>query len=125
MVYSSKIINHKDLRYSCNIGLSTVVIKKKILKNNYFPNISTKEDYALWIKLSKKISFMGYNKFLTKWRKTKDSLSSNFFLKFQNLYYIYRNVFKKNLFLSVISIFVYSFFYVRKSLSSRIKYLAQ
>ena len=68
---------------------------------------------------------MGYNKFLTKWRKTKDSLSSNFFLKFQNLYYIYRNVFKKNLFLSVISIFVYSFFYVRKSLSSRIKYLAQ
>ena len=30
--------------------------------------------------------------------------------KFKNLYLIYRNVFKKNLFFSVISIFVYSFF---------------
>jgi teichuronic acid biosynthesis glycosyltransferase TuaG len=125
LVYASKIINHKDLRYSCDIGLSTVVINKKIIKNNYFPNFSTKEDYALWIKLSKKISFMGYNKFLTKWRKTKDSLSSNFFLKFKNLYLIYRNVLKKNLFFSVISIFVYSFFYVQKSLYSRIRYLAK
>ena len=125
LVDASKIINHKDLRYSCDIGLSTVVINKKIIKNNYFPNFSTKEDYALWIKLSKKISFMGYNKFLTKWRKTKDSLSSNFFLKFKNLYLIYRNVLKKNLFFSVISIFVYSFFYMQKSLYSRIRYLAK
>ena len=125
MVNASKIISHKDLRYSCDIGLSTVVIKKKIIKNNYFPNISTKEDYALWIKLYKKINFMGYNKFLTKWRKTKDSLSSNFFLKFKNLYLIYRNVLKKNLFFSIISIFVYSFFYVQKSLYSRIRYLAK
>lgn len=125
LVYASKIINHKDLRYSCDIGLSTVVIKKKIIKNNYFPNISTKEDYALWIKLSKKINLIGYNKFLTKWRKTKDSLSSNLFLKFKNLYLIYRNVLKDNLFVSVISIFVYSFFYVQKSLSSRIKHLVK
>jgi teichuronic acid biosynthesis glycosyltransferase TuaG len=125
LVEASNIINHKDLRYSCEIGLSTVVIKKKILKNNYFPNISTKEDYALWIKLSKKITLVGYNKFLTKWRKTKNSLSSNFFLKFKNLYLINRSFFKDNLFFSVFYIFIYSFFYVSKSLSSRAKCLVK
>jgi len=125
LIKAKKIINYKDLKYSCDIGLSTVIIKSKIIKNNYFPKISTKEDYALWINLSKKISLLGYNKFLVKWRKTKNSLSSNLFLKFKNLFLIYRNFFKQNFLMSIIFIFIYSLFYVKKSLSSRIKYLVK
>ena len=39
---------------SCDIGLSTVMINKNLLKKNKFPNIKTKEDYVLWLKILKK-----------------------------------------------------------------------
>ena len=41
---------------SCDIGLSTVILEKKIINdlNVLFPNIKTKEDYVVWLNLSKK-----------------------------------------------------------------------
>jgi len=49
-------LNYNDLLKSCDIGLSTVLLKKKLLDNFVvcFPNLKTKEDYVLWLKLSKK-----------------------------------------------------------------------
>ena len=41
-----------DLIKSCDIGLSTVMIKKTHLKTNKFPNLKTKEDFVLWLKTS-------------------------------------------------------------------------
>jgi teichuronic acid biosynthesis glycosyltransferase TuaG len=125
LVDAPKIINYNDLKYFCNIGLSTVIIKKKFLGKNYFPDISTKEDYALWLILSNKKNFIGYNKYLTKWRKTKGSLSSNFFLKFKNLYFINKNYLKNNFIVSIFFILIYVFLYVRKTVLSRIKYLVK
>ena len=49
-----KKIYYKDLLRSCDIGLSTVVIKKKIIKNCKFSNMKTKEDYLMWLNLIKK-----------------------------------------------------------------------
>ena len=47
-----KKINYKELLKSCDIGLSTVIIKKDILKNNnFFCKLKTKEDFKLWLKL--------------------------------------------------------------------------
>ena len=66
-----------ELLHSCDIGLSTVVLEKKVLGNLKFPNIKTKEDFVLWLNLSKKIPIRGINKTLTKWRKLDNSLSSN------------------------------------------------
>ena len=46
--------NFDELLKSCNIGLSTVVINKKLLHKKFtFPELKTKEDFVLWLKLVK------------------------------------------------------------------------
>ena len=46
-------LNYFDLLKSCDIGLSTVMVKKKlILKHKLFPSLKTK-DYVLWLKFQK------------------------------------------------------------------------
>ena len=86
----------EDLLYSCDIGLSTMMLKKNIFsKNIRFPNIKTKEDFILWLNiLKKKIPILGYNKKLTYWRKLDNSLSSSTFQKLFDgfkVYYVYMN----------------------------------
>ena len=62
----------------CKIGLSTVILKKKVLKTGLgFSKLTTKEDLYLWLQLSKKYDLTGYNKVLSSWRKLNNSLSSN------------------------------------------------
>ena len=58
-------ISFDELILSCDIGLSTVMLKKKLFnnKNFYFPNIKTKEDYVVWLKLSQNgVKMKGINK---------------------------------------------------------------
>ena len=47
-------LKFEDLLKSCDIGLSTVIIDRKVLKNidKPFAPLKTKEDYVLWLKLS-------------------------------------------------------------------------
>ena len=48
-------LKYDDLIKSCDIGLSTVIMKRKLFNNFFkFPNLKTKEDYVLWLKLAKK-----------------------------------------------------------------------
>ena len=54
IIKAPKIITYQNLLFSCDIGLSTVMINARLLKKEKFPNLKTKEDYLLWIKLSKK-----------------------------------------------------------------------
>ena len=56
IIKAPKIITYQNLLFSCDIGLSTVMINARLLKKEKFPNLKTKEDYLLWIKLSKKKS---------------------------------------------------------------------
>ena len=88
-----KIITYKYLLKSCDIGLSTVIIKKKLMINYKFPNIKTKEDYVVWLKMIKKLNkIMCFNKYLTFWRNTPNSLSSSLIQKLKDgftLYYKY------------------------------------
>ena len=74
----------KDILLSCDIGLSTVIIKKEVFKNSdlRFPKLKTKEDFVLWMNLIKKnYKIYGLSKKLTKWRKLELSLSTSFFQK--------------------------------------------
>ncbi len=90
---SKKILYFKDILNSCDIGLSTVMIDLKFLKKNNFkfPKINTKEDYILWLRILKKISYIkGLNKNLTNYRKRKNSLSSNIIVSIVNGYNVYR-----------------------------------
>ena len=66
----------KELLKSCDIGTSTVMIKKNLINNDVkFAPLKTKEDFVLWLKLLKKnIKIYGLNETLTFWNKSKSSL---------------------------------------------------
>ena len=67
---AKKSLNYNDLLKSCDIGLSTVIFHKKLLKIAYFPIIKTKEDYALWLSFARNnIHIAGINKYYSSWRK--------------------------------------------------------
>jgi teichuronic acid biosynthesis glycosyltransferase TuaG len=86
-------VDFQKLRKSCDIGLSTVMVKKDIF-NNYeyqFADLKTKEDYALWLKLARdKIIMKSIKQNLTSWRKSKNSLSSSVIQKIIDGYKVYR-----------------------------------
>ena len=65
------------------------MISSKIKKEISFPNLRIKEDYALWLRLSKKYKIYGINSFYTKWRRLNDSLSSSLFAKLIHAYLVY------------------------------------
>lgn len=97
------LLDFQKLRNSCDIGLSTVILKKKILKNqeHKFAKLKTKEDYVLWLKLAKTgIKLFGLKKILSSWRKDKNSLSSSTFQKIIDGYKVYRIYLRYNVFMS-------------------------
>ena len=74
------------------------MLRKKILnKNLKFPKLQTKEDFVLWLNLSKKIPIIGINKTLTKWRKLDNSLSSNTLQKIKDGFKVYNKYMNFNL----------------------------
>ncbi len=95
IIYKYEFIDYKKLLYSCDIGLSTVMIRKKIISDNLFPNLKTQEDYVAWLRLTKD-DYKAYNlkDILVTWNQVNNSLSSNFFQKLIdgfNVYKIYLN----------------------------------
>ena len=117
----AKDMNHKLLLSSCNIGLSTVIMKKEIITNKIkFANINTKEDYVLWLKITldnKKIFALKNN--LTKWRKLNDSLSASKIQKLYDGYLVYRKYMNFSLAKSFIRLLLLSFNYGLKELRDK------
>jgi len=109
-------LNYESLIRSCDIGLSTVMMKKKLF-NSYckFPNLKTKEDYVLWLKLAKKkIVLYGLNIVLTQWRTTNNSLSANSIQKIFDAFSVYNKYMKFNFLKSCQSVFLLSLNYIIK-----------
>jgi len=117
----AKDMNHKLLLSSCDIGLSTVIMKKKIITNKIkFANINTKEDYVLWLKITlhnRKILALKNN--LTKWRKLNDSLSASKIQKLYDGYLVYRKYMNFSLAKSFIRLLLLSFNYGLKELRNK------
>ena len=91
------------------------MIKKSLLKKNFFAKTKTKEDYILWLKLSKKgVIFFALEETLTSWRKLNDSLSSSVIRKLIDGYYVYRVFLKQSIVKSFLSLFILSFNYIKK-----------
>ena len=104
-----------DLIKSCDIGLSTVMIKRCYLNNNKFPNLKTKEDFVLWLKLlSKNIKIYGINKNLVLWNKIENSLSSSLIQKFLDGFKVYNYYMKFNFLKSFYYLFLLSLNYLKK-----------
>ena len=117
---SNKKICYKELINSCDIGLSTVMILKDVFKISDFKDIKTKEDYALWLELSRKgEKFVCLEKSLTLWRKLKNSLTSSFRDKLINGFLVYYKFEKKNLLLSLFLVINLGLHYVKKTINQK------
>jgi len=112
----AKKLNYFDLLNSCDIGLSTVMVKKTlILKHDLFPNLKTKEDYVLWLKISKSgILFEGIKKSLTIWTDRKNSLSKSSFQKIKDGFKVYYKYEKFNFLDSLFRVLILSINFLRK-----------
>ena len=123
---NGKMIGHRNATYSltfeklllsCDIGLSTVICKKKLFDNEnyFFPKIKTKEDFVVWLKLLKDgVEVKGLDKNLTSWRKLNNSLSSSSLQKIFDVYKVYRYYLKFNIFKSFMHLFLLSINYLIK-----------
>ena len=88
---SNKSLEYTALLRDCSIGLSTVMLDSTIIKNKLkFANLKTKEDFVLWLKISKTTNIVGLGQFLSYWRDTKNSLSKNIIQKILDGYRVYR-----------------------------------
>ncbi len=96
-------ISFNDLIKSCDIGLSTVLLKRNIFSEDCkFPKLITKEDYVLWLNIAKKkIDFYGLNEKLTCWRKLNNSLSSSTFQKLEDGFKVYNEYMGYNKYISL------------------------
>jgi len=104
-----------DLIKSCDIGLSTVLIEKEVLGSNKFPDLKTKEDFVLWLKLlSKNIRIYGLDKELAIWRKNNNSLSSSLFQKIFDGYKVYNVYMKYNMIKSIYYLLCLSINFLKK-----------
>lgn len=113
---SKKNLEYKDLLKSCDIGLSTVMLRSELIKNKLlFPKLKTKEDYVLWLNISKQIGTLYFLKdSLTYWRKLNNSLSSDTIQKLQDGFKVYNQFLKFNFFESIIKLLNLSFNYILK-----------
>ena len=108
-VRTPKILFYDNLLRECPISCSSVLMKKKVLKKFKFKNLKTKEDYLLWLKLSKRnVKMLAINKNLTFWRKTSNSLSSSVVQKFKDAFLVYNKHLKFNFIVSIILILLLS-----------------
>lgn len=117
-VPAKNFLTYSDLLKSCDIGLSTVMIKRCLLKKFKFSKIKTKEDYLLWLQISRnKIMVYGIKKYLTLWRKSKNSLSSNILQKIKDAYNIYHKYEKHSFIEALYRIIILSFFSYKKKIN--------
>jgi len=89
----------KELLKSCDIGLSTVIIKKDLISSTIkFPTLKTKEDFVLWLKLLENNNrIYALDEYLTFWTKSHNSLSSSTFQKLSDGFKVYNKYMKFNL----------------------------
>ena len=104
-----KEVSYKSLSEKCYIGLSSVVVKAKILKKHKFPKLKTQEDFGLWLKLIRKgYLFQPINKVYMSWRKNKNSLSYDTKQKIFDAFRLFYRYENKNLISSIYSVLILS-----------------
>ena len=102
--------DYKKLLFSCDIGLSTVMMSRKLIsKTCKFPKLKTKEDFVLWLLILKRnIKIGALNKNLTTWRKLDNSLSSSIYQRLKDGFTLYNKYMKFNIIKSFLYLFILS-----------------
>ena len=92
------------------------MLKKYIINETCkFPNLKTKEDLVLWLKLSKNIHLYGIDIPLMQWRKLNDSLSSSVFQKLKDGFSVYKNFLGFNSLKSLFYLIILSINFLKKN----------
>jgi len=111
----AKDLTYQELLKSCDIGLSTVIIKKNLIKKNLFPKLKTKEDFVVWLKIAKQIKLLrGFKEILCSWQNTDNSLSKSSIQKILDAYRVYKFYEKFNTLKSIYSVILLSINYFNK-----------
>ena len=111
------LLSLNEVLKSCDIGLSTVIIEKNIILKNEikFPELVTKEDFVFWLMLFKKnYKFYAYDKNLTNWRDSRNSLSSSTIQKLIDGYKVYNHYMNFNMIKSIYFLICLSLNYLKK-----------
>ena len=119
IIRAQETLKYKKLLKSCDIGLSSVILKRELLSDMKFPELKTKEDFVLWLGLAKKsVDLVGLDKPLMFWRKTPNSLSSSIFQKLKDAFKVYHLYEKKNFFYSIFYVIRLSIYALFKKINS-------
>ena len=111
------LLSINEILKSCDIGLSTVIIEKKVITKSKtkFPQLVTKEDFVFWLTLLKKNNkFYAYDRNLTNWTDSKNSLSSSTIQKLFDGFKVYNYYMNFNIIKSVYYLFCLSLNYLKK-----------
>ncbi|KPQ13227.1 MAG: Glycosyltransferases involved in cell wall biogenesis [Algoriphagus marincola HL-49] len=109
-------VNHKQLLKTCSIGCLTAIYDTDQLGKVYMPDISRRQDFALWLKLLKLVPFAyGLNEPLAKYRLRSDSISGNKWKAAQYQWRVYREFEHLNVFQAAYYFVNYTFFGVLKT----------
>lgn len=114
--YTKRFFSRKRLLFTCDIGCSTVMISNKIPCSIRFPIIN-KEDYALWLNISKNINEEKIGvlfEALTLYRKSSCSVSSNKWKEIYRQNEILKSYTDLNLSGRLLSLFLYAIFGLKK-----------
>ena len=111
------LLSINEVLKSCDIGLSTVIIEKKVIikTNTKFPKLVTKEDFVFWLALMKKnYKFYAYDSNLTSWTDSKNSLSSSTIQKLFDGFKVYNKYMNFNIIKSLYYLICLSLNYLKK-----------
>ena len=111
------LLSINEILKSCDIGLSTVIIEKKILikTNTKFPKLVTKEDFVFWLMLLKKnYKFYAYDINLTNWTDSQNSLSASTIQKLFDGFKVYNTYMHYNIIKSLYYLICLSLNYLKK-----------
>ena len=111
------LLSINEVLKSCDIGLSTVIIEKKIIIKTgaKFPKLVTKEDFVFWLILLKKnYKFYAYDSNLTNWTDSKNSLSSSTIQKLLDGFKVYNYYMNFNIIKSLYYLICLSLNYLKK-----------
>ena len=101
----------------CEIGLSTVLVKREIISENLFPPLKTKEDYVAWLKITKNnISAYNFPDFLVEWGYSENSLSSNLVQKLCDGFKVYNTYLNFNFLKSLYYLYLLSINSIKRKL---------
>lgn len=119
-LFMAKKMNYKTLINSCDIGLSTVMIKSHLCKKVLFADLGTKEDYVYWLRLSKIISTLpADDEFVAIYRIKKKSLSGTSIVKIKNAFKVYYKYESLSFFYSVLNVLKLSLYWFKKRIIAK------